>query len=37
MLARTSVEKGGNMRRLNEWDGDLAAWKAGLEEMLRKH
>ncbi|KAJ8594689.1 hypothetical protein M405DRAFT_850057 [Rhizopogon salebrosus TDB-379] len=37
MLARTSVDKGGNMRRLNEWDGDLAAWKAGLEEMLRKH
>ncbi|KAG0702833.1 hypothetical protein DFH29DRAFT_1045413 [Suillus ampliporus] len=35
MLARTSVEKGGNMRRLNEWDGDLTTWKAGLEEMLR--
>jgi len=37
ILARTSVEMGGNMRRLNEWNGDLAAWKAGLEEMLRKH
>ncbi|KAG1750286.1 hypothetical protein EDB19DRAFT_1679524 [Suillus lakei] len=37
MLARISIEKGGNMRRLNEWDGDLAMWKAGLEEMLRTH
>ncbi|KAG1729850.1 AAA domain-containing protein [Suillus paluster] len=34
MLARTSIEKGGNMRRLNEWDGDLTTWKAGFEEML---
>ncbi|KAG1870742.1 AAA domain-containing protein [Suillus subalutaceus] len=37
MLARTSITKGGNMRRLNEWDGDLRTWKAGLEEMLRTH
>ncbi|KAG1781756.1 hypothetical protein EV702DRAFT_1073220 [Suillus placidus] len=37
MLARTSIAKGGNMRRLNEWDGDLTMWKAGLEEMLRAH
>ena len=36
MLACNSIEKGGNMRRLNEWDGDLAAWKTALEEMLRK-
>ncbi|OJA18213.1 hypothetical protein AZE42_06176 [Rhizopogon vesiculosus] len=35
IFARTSIEKGGNMRRLNEWNGDLAAWKAGLEWMLR--
>lgn len=37
MLAHTSIAKGGNMRRLNEWDGDLMMWKAGLEEMLRTH
>ncbi|KAG1835138.1 AAA domain-containing protein [Suillus variegatus] len=37
MLARTSIAKGGKMRRLNEWDGDLTIWKAGLEEMLRAH
>ncbi|KAG2153993.1 hypothetical protein DEU56DRAFT_907453 [Suillus clintonianus] len=37
MLAHTSIEKGGKMRRLNEWDGDLTLWKAGLEEMLRTH
>ncbi|KAG2051722.1 hypothetical protein BDR06DRAFT_580269 [Suillus hirtellus] len=37
MLARTSIAKGGKMRRLNEWDGDLTIWKAGFEEMLRAH
>lgn len=37
MLAHTSITKGGSMRRLNEWDGDLMMWKAGLEEMLRTH
>lgn len=34
-LARTSIAKGGNMRRLNEWDGELTVWKAELEDMLR--
>ncbi|KAG2364578.1 hypothetical protein BDR07DRAFT_1470819 [Suillus spraguei] len=34
-LAGTSIAKGGNMRRLNEWDGELTEWKAELEEMLR--
>lgn len=37
MLTHISITKGGNMRRLNEWDGDLMMWKAGLEEMLRAH
>ncbi|KAG0702834.1 hypothetical protein DFH29DRAFT_919976 [Suillus ampliporus] len=37
MLARSSIEKGGNMRRLNERDGDLTMWKAELEKMLRTH
>ncbi|KAG1729851.1 uncharacterized protein EDB91DRAFT_803346 [Suillus paluster] len=37
ILAATSIKKGGNMRRLNEREGDLTTWEAGLDEMLRMH
>ncbi|KAH7913814.1 hypothetical protein BJ138DRAFT_1171093 [Hygrophoropsis aurantiaca] len=31
------LDIGGNMRRLNEWNGDLDQWKAELEDMLRQN